>query len=225
MKLIELHEAQDKFMAKVLPGDVQKISKKLQAECSIAVEAYKSTGSYLMRGIRELKGRPIETIQSEIRQDRKPIFMPSGTHDFINRAMMEIGLKAHRGNSIFCTTDNITAGAWGQIYAVFPVDGWTGTVFQRVKVGYAFDRLEAPVTATIGSKTLSDDGKMEKVKTIIENLKPHSFTSASDLSVVLKQNYEDVLITGTKYYGLVLDGFGEPSLNGISSKIMQELGI
>lgn len=210
MKVIELFE--DAYLAKELsthdPAEVAKILKK---ECSTFVNAYANTSRLIMRGIKELKGTPIHFAEAKIRPDRKPIFMPSGYHELINAAMINLGLKAHRGNSIFCTRSRLTASDWGDVYVIFPTNGWVGTVFQKVKHGYVFDLIHDEADDILRKNRNDYNKAVEQMSEVLSDLKPYSFSSQGDLEIVIREDYDDILITGKKYYALSLDSSGDPT--------------
>jgi hypothetical protein len=210
MKVFELFE--DAYSAKELSSnDPAEVAKILKKECSTFVNAYANTSRLIMRGIRELKGTPVHFAQAQIRPDRKPIFMPTEHHDLINKAMIELGLKAHRGNSIFCTRSRLTAANWGDVYTIFPTDGWVGTVFQKVKHNYVFDKVYEAADNILEKNKNNFRNAVAEMSEVLSDLKPYSFSSQGDLEIVIREGYEDILITGKKYYALSLDSSGDPT--------------
>jgi hypothetical protein len=208
MKVIELFE--DAYYAKKMrEKDPKIIAKILEKECSTFVNAYRSAHKVIFRGIKELSG-DVVFAEALIRPDRVPLFMPKNQHDIINEAMIKLGLKAHRGNSIFCTTYAATASDWGQEYAIFPVDGWVGTVFEKVKTGYVFDKIHDEtydIVQDIHKDITSHEDSVDRVVDLLSRLKPRSISNESGLVTVIKNEYDDILITGKKYYALAMNGY------------------
>jgi len=223
MKVIELLE--DSYSAKEhREKDPAAIAKLLEKECSTFVGAYRSTHKPIFRGIKELKGKAVHFAEASIRPDRMPIFMPAKQHALINDAMMNLGLKAHRGNSIFCTTSRLTAEDWGDIYTIFPVDGWVGTIFQKVKYGYVFDEIhDQSDEILMKHENEPYDVKVAAMADVLKRLKPHSFSSQGDLEIVIREEYDDILITGKKYYALSMQLSGDPTPE--SNEVFAALGI
>ena len=224
MKVIELFE--DQYYAKEMRiNDPKQIAKLLEKECSTFVKAYRATHDVLVRGIRELDSE-VTFAEALIRPDREPLFMPKNQHKLINDAMIKLGLKAHRGNSIFCTSDLSIARQWGRSYAVFPVDGWTGTVFRKIKNYYVFDRIHDQshdIIMDLQSDKITDEQALDEMVNVLYALEPHSFTSQAGLETVLIESYDDVLITGKKYYAVAMhDGAAR---SGAANDIFSILGI
>lgn len=206
MKVIELFE--DSYHAKEMSKkDPKAIANILEKECSTFVNAYRSTHEVIFRGIKELSGDVIFA-EALIRPDRVPLFMPKNQHDIINEAMIKLKLTAHRGNSIFCTAAASIASEWGQEYAIFPVDGWVGTVFEKVKTGYVFDEIHDQthdIVQDIHKDITSHEDGVERVVELLQRLKPRSISTQSGLETIIKNQYEDILITGKKYYALAMN--------------------
>lgn len=226
MKIYELFE--DAYLAhEASTSDPNEIANILKKQCSTFVSAYRTAHKPIFRGIRELKGKSVHFAQADIRPDRRPIFMPEKQHTLINDAMMELGLKAHRGNSIFCTTSRITAEDWGDIYTIFPVDGWTGTVFQKVKFGYVFDEIHDKSDSILLKHKVNVSFDYQKAVSemaeVLSDLKPYSFSSQKDLVTVINESYDDILITGKKYYALSMQLNGDPTPE--SNEVFSILGI
>lgn len=225
MKVYELFEAeQDRARDGIDPVAV---AAELRQKCSTFVDAYRSTHHVLIRGIADTKGMPGKEsafVHFPIRQDRRPQQMVPHSHELINTAMQQLGLRAHRGNSIFCTSNSKIAKAWGNVYAVFPEDGWTGTVFEEVKRGYSFYQLNHDAFLL---QNLQRDDKEAKMRRAIEALKPRSFDTSAELHEIIQEGYEDILITGSGYYGLAMvvkGGVLSPRTKKIA-QVFEELGI
>lgn len=206
MKLYEIVNNSVQSLDDMPPSEIAEIIKR---ECSEFVKAYtKTSGSYLYRGVKDAGRGGNYAIVGSVRTDRKPVEMPPAFHELINASMIEMGLKAHRGNSIFCTTSAVTANDWGQPFLVFVADGWVGTIFQEQSHGYVYDDL---YVAAEDITYRGEDPSQAKASMIheLKKLKPRSFRTSAGLQTVIRSLYKDILITGTKYYGLAVDEYGD----------------
>lgn len=185
MRLIEIFESTD-----------DELIAKIQSECSDMIKAINQSDVFLLRGIREGVTKPIE---KTIHQERNPIFMPHFQHKVLLDAFKNLGLKANRGNSIFCTTDSDVAQIWGTVCYIFPKNGWSATVFQKIKRGYVYDEIY---------DVEAGDSYEESVTIwtdLLKTLKPLSIDTLEGFAKVLKARYDDILITGTSYYAIPVD--------------------
>lgn len=193
MKLDELLEARRPLR----DVDPAKLAEELEARCSTFVGAYRQTYPLVIyRGVSgPTMDAEIGTIGQwiTIRKNRRPVHMNPEKHKRLDRLFSELGIKATRSNSIFCTTSKTIADDWGKTHIIFVRDGWTGTVFETRKKGYAFQALSGAATA------FEDD---EYAKDAILNMKPKSFSTEAELIEVIKARYEDILITGNSYVAL-----------------------
>lgn len=219
MKLFQLYENAD---IENVAGTAKDIAQILQNECSIAVDAYARTHKVLYRGIKSVGASAAPFISASIRTERQPLYLPLELHNAVNEAMLELGLKAHRGNSIFCTTRLSIAANWGQTYVVFPVDGWVGTVFDKVVDGYVVDEILDDAEWIMKSAD-DHDIKIQKLAAKLSELEPYSFKSAEALQLILKERYVDILITGNKYYALIFEK-NSPEDN-LTNQVLKILGI
>jgi hypothetical protein len=205
MKLFEIH---DQFMPKGFgDAEVKTVSNLIKRDCTKFVEAYRRSGKFLYRGVVAAAGMDLSAFSANIRQDRKPVDMPAGLHSFINSAMIKAGITAHRGNSIFCTTDVDTADNWGYLFAIFVKDGWSGTVFDAVRDDYSYHSLKK---AAMKYYTLPEQVGLDLMVEKLLDLKPTQFSSAAELHDVINSRHQDVMITGEKYYGVAVNTFGRP---------------
>lgn len=164
----------------------------IKANCSEIIGSYQKAGNCLWRGIRDAK-KPV--IISDIRQHRLPVQMAPKAHFALEKAFTELGLTANRSNSIFCSAHVHVAGDWGDIYAVFPKNGWSGTVFNTQVDDYNFYALQSAARQYIGSRNF--DMLVDQIK----DMEPSVITPAN-LDGVLSEKFYDVLITGSSYIGV-----------------------
>jgi hypothetical protein len=217
---MKLNEIYDQYLPNSLDDlGVQTIVDAIKADCKEFIEAYKSTNKFIYRGVVDAYSSTPYAFTSSIRQDRKPIDMPAPFHKLINTAMTRAGIKAHRGNSIFCTTEPHTAAEWGKVYIVFVKDGWSGTVFDFDTRGetYVYHRLKE-----LASKAYEKPNAIEKMTDEIKNLNPRVFSNSTGLQNIIEKNYADIIITGSHYYGVRVNDEGKP-FDSISRKILKNI--
>jgi hypothetical protein len=166
------------------------LAARIAANCSEMVAAYKSSGKVLYRGMHT----QVPVVITGIRPDRRPVEMDPVAHNNLHKAFLMLGLKATRKNAIFCTTSSMIANSWGSgIYIIFVKDGWSGTIFKKVKADYSFHKL-----SDWGNNIVD----LTQLAMRIQTLGPFPFSSSNQLSDVIRSGYEDILITGDSYIGL-----------------------
>lgn len=62
--------------------------------------------------------------KGDSKKNRIPRDVPIVTQQVIVKMMQMLGFGAHRGNSIFVTSNSYTAGAYGIRFVIFPRDGF-----------------------------------------------------------------------------------------------------
>lgn len=206
MKVIEL------FEEKIGNFDSVDVAKTLKIKCGDMLDAYRMAGSFIYRGITGYNDRFIE---KTIRQDRKPVEMPPQSHELLHKVMIEMGLKATRKNSIFCSTSPQIARTWGLQFIIFVEDGWSATYFEKKLKDYSFYELHS--LASIYDDADENAESMENLKSeISRTLKPKTANTPAELNNVIERGIEDILITGNKYYGLRLG-------SGLADAVLDEL--
>jgi hypothetical protein len=242
MKVFELlNEAKplDKFKARSLTKPkksqseepikmAQQAADLIRTQCSNFVEAYRETGKFIYRGVIEAEKMTSSSqllIAADIRQDRKPVFLDQKFQKVIDSAMESLGLKARRGNSIFCTTHADTSSDWGQTYILFVKDDWTGTVFEEVKDSYVYNKIMQLKKVTDKSDDI--DEKISISARALKLLGPKSFNTSSELAKVINDKYQDILITGSGYIGLKLTDSWDDSEkdHDFAAEVLNLLGI
>lgn len=164
----------------------------IEANCSEVLAAYRKQGECLWRGVKEARD-PV--IISDIRQHRLPIQMAPEAHYALEKAFTQLGLVANRSNSIFCSARVSIAMDWGGVYAVFPKNGWSGTIFNTQVDDYNFYALQSAARQYIGTKNFG------MLVDQIKDMGPKIITPAN-LDGVLSEQFADVLITGSSYIGI-----------------------
>lgn len=103
----------------ILP--IEQAFREIKQNCSQAIKLYKTQRSLMYRG---LKGTNVDAFKSYSRSDRKPSDSAIGLHELYNLALQTVGIKARRDNSIFVSGNYSQAREYGNVYVIFPVDGF-----------------------------------------------------------------------------------------------------
>lgn len=134
MRLNEFLKISSKFDA---------IKNTLITRCSDILDIYKTTDkTYLYRGV---KYSPSEIYAGQPPINRFPKNTPKRADEIINQAMQEVGYTARRDNSIFVTSDYSDAGSYGNLYIIFPFNGYKFTwskLYRDLTTGLGFSTLD-----------------------------------------------------------------------------------
>ena len=175
------------------------ITKEIMRNCRQIVQLYISqTDAFFYRGAK----RSDSSYKSVTIDDRKPRDTDRFTHDRMTTAMKETGLKAHRGNSIFVTSNFRHAAEYtergglynvGEVYIIFPINGFQYTWSPKV-----YDLYGAMLDGRIDLE-LDDTYGGSDADNFIRQVKKLGYKS-TDLEKALRLNCE-VMIKG-RYYGI-----------------------
>lgn len=96
---------------------VDEVAAMIEKECKTFLKAYRSTGKYLYRGMRSTvrtihRKNSTGNMFATIRKNRTPVDVEPEQHDRLEKLFTNLGLKANRKNSIFCTADRVIAKEW-----------------------------------------------------------------------------------------------------------------
>jgi len=173
----------------------------IESNCSQMLAAYRQSKKVLYRGLWSRD----DIVITNIRPDRKPVEMYQSMHDLLDKVFKSIGLTATRSNSIFCSCNVSTAEGWGGggvPYVIFVKDGWTGTVFDKVRNDYLFNLVAY------------EHEDFEHLRKVLLSYKPISFNDISKLKWVLSKNFDDILITGSSYIAVKINAITIPEILG-----------
>jgi len=175
----------------------------LEKNCSEILKVYKSAGKFLYRGV---KTGNMATIKARVRTDRKPGFLPPKLQELADEVAKEMGAKALRGNSLFCSTKEDIAGTWGAAYIVFPRNGFDVTFFEGMKDDYMYTHL-----ANFDSYGLDAKHRRENTKKQIEKLfiSKKINTKKSDMVQAMTSKTTEYLIAIDSYIGLNVEFFDD----------------
>lgn len=99
---------------------------KLRKECSEALEAFKTSGKLLYRGVRaDDNGESPLAFLGMPRDDRRASDTSQKVHELLTKMFTTSGLKANRANSIFCSANRSQATGYGDaVYIIIPKNGF-----------------------------------------------------------------------------------------------------
>jgi len=100
----------------------------LEKHCKQALTAMLATKRFLYTGMSGKwpgKGKLISLARS--RDNRKPVDTEKPIQEFVDNILRTQGFRALRSNSKFVTSDSDQADTYGDIYLVFPIDGFDYT--------------------------------------------------------------------------------------------------
>ncbi len=112
-----------------IPGNVLKLFKGIDKNCSIIMNAYRNTGNFLFRGIKSsdevLYGKPFD--ERRAKDSNKKL------SDILNNALASQGFDARRDNTSFTSGDDSQAGNYGTVYIFIPRDGFTFHYSKKIR--------------------------------------------------------------------------------------------
>lgn len=126
--------------------EVKQILAVVAENCSESIDAMKQAKHYLYRGI-QARGDVANSIafHGRSRENRKPLSTRPGMDETLNKGLRNSGMTAIRSNSIFCTSYPSAASSYGQLYLIFPKDGFKftwNTLYGDFYTEYIYEQLE-----------------------------------------------------------------------------------
>ena len=109
--------------------DYQSLIEFVKTHCGPYIK--ESQGIPVYRGLKRDAGHVPHT--RTVRRDRQPMDTSATLHARWNRMIVDRGLKAHRGNSIFTTSDFKLAAEFGDVFFVIPMGAFHYTWSPAVK--------------------------------------------------------------------------------------------
>jgi hypothetical protein len=114
----------------------------MEKHCTKILDIYRKESRYLYHGNHRPTAR---VIMGRSREDRAPKDTPQFIQDRFDRTLKKAGFTALRANSIFCTSDKRYAASYGQLFVIFPIDGFTYSWSAKAYDFYtAFAMYEGP---------------------------------------------------------------------------------
>lgn len=93
----------------------------LKRDCSQSIMAYKKTGAVLYRGIRNSN---YGEFKAKTRDNRRPMDTGEKSHNILDKMLKASGFETTRSNSIFTSSSTAQANMYGDLYVIFPVNGF-----------------------------------------------------------------------------------------------------
>lgn len=105
-----------------------KIIKILENECQEIINIYRKNKKFFYRGVRS----NYTFFKKHYAKQRKPMNMDKNLSDLIDDALLEMGKKAKRDNSVFVTSSQSHALSYGNLYIFFPKNGFHFTYSKKI---------------------------------------------------------------------------------------------
>lgn len=105
----------------------------MKTHCSDIIKIYNNdckNGDFLFRGIIDAKSY---ILLGKSRDDRKPMDTSMAVQQIVDSSLAASGFKALRSNSIFCTGNLFAAENYGDLFIIFPVNGFSYTWSPKVR--------------------------------------------------------------------------------------------
>jgi hypothetical protein len=109
---------------------LEKIGAFIQAHCKTMLSANKAANKFLYRGIDAMMSNN-SIFLANPRTDRRPLDTKVGVQSTMDDYLRSQGFTALRTNSIFCTSDYEDAALFGDVFIIFPLDGFSYTWSMR----------------------------------------------------------------------------------------------
>jgi hypothetical protein len=101
--------------------DEHKYIELIQTNCSDAVRAIQDSG-FLYRGVGDNSAPDI--FKGRSREDRQSLSGADAQQEMFDKIITNYGFKANRSNSIFCSGDKYQSRSYGELYLIFPINGY-----------------------------------------------------------------------------------------------------
>jgi hypothetical protein len=101
-------------------GGLERYATVIKRDCSESLSAMQLTGKVLYRGFRSA---PSAAFKGASRDNRTPYSRRQFVKEF-NSELAEIGIETNRTNSISTSSKSTDASIFGQLYYLFPIDGF-----------------------------------------------------------------------------------------------------
>ena len=117
------------------------IAEYIKKHCSDILDLYRSNGRVFYRGSTSPSSDSYAFV-SQSRQDRRPKDSARDTTIYFDNVLSSAGFTALRSNSIFVTSRISFAEKYGDVFMVFPFNGFTYTYTNRIDVVIQSDNLD-----------------------------------------------------------------------------------
>lgn len=183
------------------------VARKIERDCSefLTVSRARENNRLLFRGFKS--ARP-DFFSDRSHNDRKPRDTVPKMQEAIDNWLSKNGFTARRANSVFTTADPIVAKKYGDVYAVFPKNGFHYTWFQVAFDLYVargtFFRFLAEISGTEPDgfdypKHLQNGfWKEEDVAAAMEKFMDWAEPTSSNLSKAMSTDHE-IMVNGEFY--------------------------
>jgi len=141
-------------------GPKEKVWQLLKTECSEILEILKSQQCLvLFRGVRDT---PSAVFQGNGRKNRRPKDSTHSVSQVFNYCLQHLGFPARRDNSTFVTTNSRLAEEFGNVYMIFPKNGFKFTYTAHNDMVLSTDEIDTCVDIEKIESTLEEIVVMSK---------------------------------------------------------------
>jgi len=171
MKAIELYEHTPSVSSLIMPivhsnideSSISKVVDAINEKCSQFLGMVDPVNDVLYRGFdrKSTHSSPLAFYFDGKRENRKPLSTPNAFHQKVIKMINSAGLVANRDNGWFATGDRNEAYGYGEVYVVFPKNGFH----------YTWSRYIGDLYADYDEASMTDermDAFMEKIKASYE---------------------------------------------------------
>lgn len=191
----------------------EQIRPKLEANCSEIISIYKKLNPpgrtvprFIYRGVgwASESGSGQHEFVARIRPNRRPGFLNSTMTKLVDKAIISLGGTATRTNSIFCTANQEQATHWGNIYVVFPKNGWTATFCHKITGRkYMFDNMDLLWDKLNNDEEYIDLDQKDFPAIIAAELKNLKIDfDKNHIANAITRGLGEIMIAGDSYIGL-----------------------
>lgn len=191
-------------------------NEQIATNCSQAIKAYKSSELVLFRGVIAKSSAFI----GRSKENRKPKDSNKIVQELYDQMLTKMGIKALRSNSIFTTADYNHANQYGEVYIIFPINGFNFcyTKFDDLVLSSADSLVDKDLVKKIGKIVEAakldlnafgilkfgwaqknyylDDGNPKNIQKFVDKLKKHPVLAKNAL---IRQLSLDMLLNPTQF--------------------------
>lgn len=185
----------------------EKIIALLTTECSDAISAMKSAGTFLYRGFKSASSTP-DAFHGKPREDRRSLHSNPKVQVAFDENMKIYGFATNRSNSIFCTSAKKRTAIYGYPYLIFPKNGFNFLWSPKV-----YDLFSEPIIDGWAETILQSSNKPAAAQEFVRRFE---YTD-NDFAAALEKGNE-VMISG-EYYAFSAKNISEAFKNIYGNKI------
>jgi hypothetical protein len=161
------------------------IMNQIMSECSDALGIMKSAKKSLFRGVKDLED--VHAYKGKSETNRMPVDTPWEVQNMVDNFLEVAGFQARRGNSIFVTSYAKQAIHYGDVFYIFPVNGYRITWNEKISDFYnnivENNKLRSWLSRAIPSKAIGLSNKKSPLYKKINDYLNKIFWDAKDVNI------------------------------------------